>query len=1772
MKLRKEAFARKIQAATAGALVFGLALIGAVTTMTPAAAASVGSISISTTSPTTQEVSSTFDYQVSWSCSGLVGEDCVRPVIEVPITLINPNPAAMEDMSTWGVTTTPPTSSSANFISTVVRSDTELRLRLTSSQTVPAGTQESFIVQIRPHPSTGDGVRFSVGAATINSTSFPEASSNQLEGEVVTRLLDPVDKEFLGGQVLPGGTTARATYRISPNIRGVWEPLTDTWSSCVLQDNNQNRWDTARAETIEIVDTLPGQATFVSATGGGVYNPTTHTVTWTDCSSHQDLPWYVVVELPAAANTSDPAYIDMITNSVSRSFLDTAGNTRTSEDSVTHNNVFRPRPTPEIAKCGQGRVTPTLQADPGGQCPPWRFAPTFAYSGGAGVHYYNIDARRVLQGDEVEVSDWMPCLTSPTTGGYASEAGCAQPVEELTNLTFTTAPGGGGTQSLGYQTLTLYLSDGSQQNFTPSQPISSLTPLPAPATGLHYVGFRVRLNPLSLDGNVRVSVNTRLMPAADRDMNLENLAHITVSNDSDGYFFEGDATGIGAVRESIVGTSSAGISVSGSGIRYATASFGAFALDPSVALPSYVQVLPAGYVVAGQSVNSVLISDSEGRTNRNDYTVELIPEDAALGHPALVRITPLPGTAAVPASPSDTWPYVSVRTTIDRTWGTQYGTLATEAFTSVDGTTSLISNCLQYSPFVSDDLRDLDGDGLTSGDTGCLAYGTRQFNSPLTAATSVVTKHVRDVNSNTWSGANQVAGIASGEAEYLLHWENAGQPELTNVVLYDLLPRIGDTGTTAANQGPRGSQFTPTFNGLSRAIPAGAQVHYSASTNPCRPEVYPTNAGCDNDWSTDPNTLGGVTAVRAIRVTLPGQWPSGSNVNISFNMLVPTGAVGGEIAWNTVAQVANSGGVPMVAAETARTGIMMPADVVIEKHSPQSAAPVGVGDSVTYAIDISNRLATTANGVRVVDDLSGVLQNATFNNDATTNRGAIVWDAANQQLIWTGNLAVGERATIEYSVTATSPTTGQGMRNSVVGQVGSLPTNCTDGTETGCFAYVEVVAPSIQLLKTAQGISEGSTLAGLTSVTWDYTVRNTGTEPLTDIAVSDDQGVVVTCPGVTLAVGESMICHGSGSVGNGQSYQNVGSVTGNGTVSGNPASAEDTWSVQISPQSPQLTIDKSAVGVVDGTPIPALSTLTWTYHVVNTGTESISAISVTDSQGVSVTCPLTTLAVGASMDCSGTGPVGLGPAYQNTGTVVGVGDLTGGPATANDTWNAEIIPLERSIQVVKSSPNAAEGSNLPAFSSVDWEYLVTNTGQEPVSNLIVVDDQGVVVSCPVTSLAVNESTTCTGSGSIGAGPAYRNVATAQAVAAFTGLPVDASDDWSVEVTPLALSVQLEKIAPQVQEGSWVRPRTLVDWEYIVTNTGAENLQDLTVLDNQGVTVSCPQSVLAVGESMTCTGSGSVGVGSSYTNIGNVTGTGSLSGTPAIANDSWSVEVREPETALAIVKGSQNALDGGTVRQGTVVNWNYAVTNTGEEPIDSLSVTDDQGVLVACPTAVLAAGETTVCTGTGSVGAGPGYSNTATANGTGTLTGTTVTADDTWMTSIQALASGIVVIKDAVAYNSGADVPQNSDVAWTYTVINTGEDILTRVTVEDDRGVIVTCPDGELAVGQSMTCAGVGNVGSNASYTNIGTATGIGLVSDQSVSDSSSWTAILTHEIPEPPSTPNPPTAPQGPQGPLQLTGGGLLLVPVVVGGMLVLAGLLLIAARGAHRTGRMRSK
>lgn len=140
----------------------------------------------------------------------------------------------------------------------------------------------------------------------------------------------------------------------------------------------------------------------------------------------------------------------------------------------------------------------------------------------------------------------------------------------------------------------------------------------------------------------------------------------------------------------------------------------------------------------------------------------------------------------------------------------------------------------------------------------------------------------------------------------------------------------------------------------------------------------------------------------------------------------------------------------------------------------------------------------------------------------------------------TGN---GSYHSIDVSVSAEPAHRAHG--DGAVGE--RVPGDATKVFNANCEA-VAAMAAGVRIKKATNGQdadeAPGPTLAVGSAVTWQYVVTNTGQVSLTAVVVTDDQGVAVSCPGTTLAVGQSMSCTGSGVATVGQ-YRNIGTVKAN---------------------------------------------------------------------------------------------------------------------------------------------------------------------------------------------------------------------------------------------------------------------------------------------------------------------------------------------------------------------------------------------------------------------------------------------------------------------------------------------------------------------------------------------------------------------------------------------------------------------------------------------------
>ena len=525
---------------------------------------------------------------------------------------------------------------------------------------------------------------------------------------------------------------------------------------------------------------------------------------------------------------------------------------------------------------------------------------------------------------------------------------------------------------------------------------------------------------------------------------------------------------------------------------------------------------------------------------------------------------------------------------------------------------------------------------------------------------------------------------------------------------------------------------------------------------------------------------------------------------------------------------------------------------------------------------------------------------------------------------------------------------------------------------------------------------------------------------------------------------------------------------------------------------PRISIKKFTNGQDVSWPGPILpvgSPVHWTYEVTNPGDELLSDVRVVDNMGVAVTCPKTALAPGESMTCTGSGTAVAGQ-YFNVGTATGTPPI-GSPISADDVsfyfGGVPSITIEKFTngEDVAGPP----GPLIPVGSPVQWTYRVTNSGEVDLDPVIVSDDQGVAVSCPKTTLVSGESMTCTGSDTAVSGQ-YVNMGTAFGLG-YLQADIAFDESFYFGVDP---SITIKKFTngedADTPPGPFIPVGSEVVWTYEVSNLGNTTLTNVVVTDNQGVAVTCPKPALAMGESMTCTASGTA-VAGRYGNVGTATGTPPVGSTIRADDPSHYSGVDNPSPSITIetlTNGEEaDTPPGPLIPVGSPVQWAYEVTNSGNLDLVNVTVSDDRGAIVSCLKSRLTPGETMTCTASGTAVTGQ-YDNEGAA--IGSFPGGDVVAFDS--SHYFGVASSITI--ETLTNDEEADTPPGpmvtvgSPVQWSYVVTNSGNVVLDNVTVTDDRGVVVSCPKTTLAIGETMTCTASGTAVAG-QYRNVGTATG-----------------------------------------------------------------------------------
>jgi len=424
----------------------------------------------------------------------------------------------------------------------------------------------------------------------------------------------------------------------------------------------------------------------------------------------------------------------------------------------------------------------------------------------------------------------------------------------------------------------------------------------------------------------------------------------------------------------------------------------------------------------------------------------------------------------------------------------------------------------------------------------------------------------------------------------------------------------------------------------------------------------------------------------------------------------------------------------------------------------------------------------------------------------------------------------------------------------------------------------------------------------------------------------------------------------------------------------------------------------------------------------------------------------------------------LGPTTSLVLNAVNGPSLGRGPGSIEVTFTEE-----PALSIVKSSTTVTIP---PLGETIPYSFLVTNTGNVPMTDVAVTDPNTTGVSCPLTTLALSESMTCTGSHTVVQGDvdAGEVVNTAMVVGTPpSGTPIAPVPSNQVTITGLsnpALSILKASTTTQLPPLDDTIPYT-----FLVTNIGDVTITGIAVTDVKTTGVSCPATTLAPGISTTCTGSHTIVQGD--IDAGEVVNTATVVGTPPSGTPIPPVTSNEltipsdQNPALSIVKTSTTS---AILAVDEVVPYTFTVTNIGNVTMSAITVTDPNASGISCPVTTLAPGISTTCTGSHTVtqedvDAGE-VVNTATVAGTTPgglpilpVLSNQITIGVAQTESLSILKSSTNQILPAV----GVIIP------YEFLVTNTGNVTMTGIAVTDPNASGISCPLTTLSPSASTSC-------------------------------------------------------------------------------------------------------
>ncbi len=794
-----------------------------------------------------------------------------------------------------------------------------------------------------------------------------------------------------------------------------------------------------------------------------------------------------------------------------------------------------------------------------------------------------------------------------------------------------------------------------------------------------------------------------------------------------------------------------------------------------------------------------------------------------------------------------------------------------------------------------------------------------------------------------------------------------------------------------------------------------------------------------------------------------------------------------------------------------------------------------------------------------------------------------------------------------------------------------------------------VPKPALELVKTVAAAALSTPPAIDDTITYEFTVTNTGNVAVANVEIVDDLfgagTVVCNSDGVgalsadaalaAMGAGDSVICTAdyqltqtdldNGGVENtataagtdptGATTEDI-SDSGSDTPAGNDGSGPDDPTFLSIPINPSIEVEKGIAGVADTTgdgTIGEGDTVTYSFTVTNTGSVTLTNITLADNLTTISGGPITTLAPTDSDSATFTATYVLTQAdvdagfVDNTATIEGT-DPTGATTTdisdsanaadtgstdgaGNPVVDADGNPVETGPTdddptrlVIDAAPELrlnkegvyfdTNSTGLPdAGDSIEYSFSVTNTGNVTLTNVVITDpllnptapsvvcDQGLEPG--LASIAPGETVTCAAAVTyvttqadidntqvensatvIGSDPAGTAVADTSDDPT-NDADVDPNSDGNpddptvIQLIPPSPKIKLVKTltgTTDVNANSVTDAGDTFSYSFAVTNTGTVTLSNVDITDDlfgagtiicnfdgtgalgadlllasmaPGATVTCTadytltlDDINAGGVENTATATGTDPTGATTDDISD-----SGSDTPA-GNDGTGPDdptyypiTGIPQLELTKTGQYSDANNNGIIDAGDEILYTFVVTNTGTVTVTDSEITDERLNLVAphivCDQttepalASMAPGATVTCAAIAypisqtDMNAGL-VENTATVEGSDPdgqpvidvsddPTDATTTSNDPTVVPLTpspalTLVKAVSAVNDT---NANTLTDAGDEVVYDFTVTNTGNVTITNVDITDglfSAGTIICNFDGTGALAADAALA------------------------------------------------------------------------------------------------------